>query len=96
MKRQAGQSQDHFAFSLEKQLSRGLHLGDWDQESMNVVVATRVEQSDMEGKSSTTVSPGLTGSKGLGQKEPSPSRRGDRKWREVRKGMFQAELVMSA
>lgn len=42
------------------------------------------------------VSPGLTGSKGLGQKEPSPSSRGDRKWREVRKGMFQAELVMSA
>lgn len=63
---------------------------------MNVVVATRVEQSDVEGESSTTVSPGLTRSKGLGQKEPSPSRRGDRKWREVRKGMFQAELVMSA
>lgn len=62
---------------------------------MNVVVATRVEQSDVVGESSP-VSPGLTGSKGLGQKKPSPSRRGDRKWREVRKGMFQAELVMSA
>ena len=63
---------------------------------MDVVVATRVEYSDVQGESSTAVSPRLTGSKGLGQKKPSPGRRRDRKWKEVRKGVFQAELVTSA
>lgn len=63
---------------------------------MDAVGATRAEQSGAQGESSTAVGPGLTGSKGLGQKKWSPGRRRDRKWKEVRKGMLQAELAISA
>lgn len=63
---------------------------------MNVVVATRAKQSDVQGESSTTVSPGLTVSKSPRAEETESRKERDGKWREVRKGMSQAELFMSA